>query len=136
MTGALIDSSVLIDIARDDPTWGAWSRDALRQAGENEPLFINQIIFAETAIAFQGGAPEYLTAAGVIQRRDLPWSAAGPAGKAHADYRRRGGTRQAILADFLIGAHAQVENLTLITRDPRRIRAAFPEVRIVAPQSV
>lgn len=136
MTGALIDSSVLIDIARDDPVWASWSRDALRQAGLEQPLFINQIILAETAMAFANAVPEHLAAAGLIQRRDLPWSAAGPAGQAHAEYRRRGGAREAILADFLIGAHAQVEQLTLVTRDPRRIRRAFPEVRIIAPEEI
>lgn len=132
--GSLIDSSVLIDIARDDPVWGPWSRGALRQAGESGPLFINQIIYAETAVAFGGGIPGFLAASGVVEKRDLPWSAAALAGKAHGDYRRRGGSRQAILADFLIGAHAQVEDLTLITRDPRRIHTAFPEVRIIAPE--
>jgi predicted nucleic acid-binding protein len=36
------------------------------------------------------------------------------------------------LPDFFIGAHAAVEDLTLLTRDPRRFRAYFPRLRFIA----
>ncbi|NBU28536.1 MAG: DNA-binding protein, partial [Caulobacteraceae bacterium] len=50
-----------------------------------------------------------------------------------AQYRRRGGARESILADFLIGAHAAVAGYALLTRDPRRVRAAFPGVELITP---
>ena len=31
MSGVLVDSNVLIDVAEDDPVWGAWSRGALER---------------------------------------------------------------------------------------------------------
>jgi predicted nucleic acid-binding protein len=34
--------------------------------------------------------------------------------------------------DFLIGAHAAVAGLTLLTRDARRYRRYFPKVRLIA----
>jgi len=37
------------------------------------------------------------------------------------------------MPDFYIGAHAAVEDLTLLTRDPARYRSYFPRLRIVAP---
>jgi predicted nucleic acid-binding protein len=44
-----------------------------------------------------------------------------------------GGTRRSPLPDFSIGAHATVSGMTLLTRDPRRYRAYFPKLKIVAP---
>jgi len=37
------------------------------------------------------------------------------------------------MPDFCIGAHAAIENLTLLTRDPKRYRQYFPKLRIIAP---
>ena len=39
-----------------------------------------------------------------------------------------------ILPDVLIGAHALVENLALLTRDGHRYRQAFPGLKLIRPQ--
>lgn len=63
----------------------------------------------------------------------LPWAAGFLAGKAFVRYRRSGGTRQSPLPDFYIGAHAAVNALQLLTRDPDRYRTYFPTVPLIAP---
>lgn len=68
-----------------------------------------------------------------IERIDLPWGAAHIAGQAFVAYRKRGGLKTAPLPDFYIYAHAQLENLTLLTRDARRCRTYFPKVKLIAP---
>ena len=62
----------------------------------------------------------------------IPLAASFLAG-AHASYRRAGGTRNAILPDFLIGAHAAVTGRPLLTRDPRRVAAYIPGTALIAP---
>ena len=42
----------------------------------------------------------------VLSLLPLPKTALLPAGKASAQYRQRGGTKQSVLADFFLGAHA------------------------------
>jgi predicted nucleic acid-binding protein len=57
-----------------------------------------------------------------------------PAAQAFGRYRKAGGTRISILPDFFIGAHAEVEGLTLITRDAARYRTYFPSVTLITPE--
>src|SRR5690348_4129513 len=59
---------------------------------------------------------------------DIPRAALFLAGKAFAQYRRVGGTKTGVLPDFLIGAHALVEGVSLITRDSARYRTYFPGI--------
>jgi hypothetical protein len=44
-------------------------------------------------------------------------------------------SRQMILLDVLIGAHALVENLALLSRDGLRYRQAFPGLKLITPQA-
>ena len=48
-------------------------------------------------------------------------------------YRRAGEARSSPLPDFYIGAHAEAEGLTLVTRDAARYRTYFPPVKLIAP---
>ena len=66
---------------------------------------------------------------------EIPAAAAFLAGHAHASYRRAGGSRETILPDFLIGAHAAVTNRPLLTRDARRVATYIPGATIIAPDS-
>ena len=55
------------------------------------------------------------------------------AGQAYRRYRRNGGERRRMLADFLIGAQAQVTERDLLTRDPQPYRTYLPDVRLITP---
>jgi hypothetical protein len=60
------------------------------------------------------------------------WRSAGRAFQAYAERRRKQrdhGTRR-LLADFLIGAHADIRSYRLISLDERLYRAAFPTLKI------
>src|SRR5690554_1981487 len=132
--GFLIDTKVLLDVATGDPLWADWSSDALAHCIRTGPVYINPLIYAEASVAFTtiDEADERMPAH-LLRRAPLPYAAGFLAAKAHQAYRRRGGSRAATLPDFYIGAHAVVEKLTLVTRDHRRYRTAFPTLRMLSP---
>jgi predicted nucleic acid-binding protein len=120
----------------DEGTWTQWSRQRLLNARDAADLVINPIVYAEASVRF-AVAEEFdrmITNSGFV-REDLPWPAAFKAGKAHHEYRSRGGERAGTLPDFFIGAHAEVQGYALLTRDPRRYRAYFPAVGLIAPDT-
>jgi len=131
----LVDSNVILDLVTDDPKWAQWSAEALSRAADESALAINPLIFAEVAIRFRTVEElEQLLPSAEFDRLELPYAAAFLAGKAFLSYRRRGGQRSAPFADFLIGAHAAVAGLRLLTRDARRYRTYFPTVELIAPE--
>jgi hypothetical protein len=52
VSGFLIDTSVLLDVAERDPLWLAWSREALETASNDGLLAINPVIYAEFSLAY------------------------------------------------------------------------------------
>ncbi len=134
MSGVLVDSSVLLDVATEDPRWFGWSAAALERAAERNVLVINPIVWAEVSVGFD--RVEELEAAlppSLYRRDPLPYDAGFLAGKAFLAYRRRGGTRRTPLPDFYIGAHAAIAGLRLLTRDAARYRTSFPRLEVLAP---
>jgi len=135
MADVMVDSNVLLDVLTEDPAWFAWSGRALEQAAQDHILVINPIIYAEVSIGF--GRIEDLEATlpeSMLVRRPIPLEAAFLAGKCFLEYRERGGRKRPPLPDFFIGAHAAVEQMTLLTRDASRYRSYFPTLRLVAPK--
>jgi len=56
------------------------------------------------------------------------------AAKAQAEYRRRGGKREILIPDFLIGANAEFYSKRLLTTNPRDFMGYFPEVEVITPK--
>jgi len=134
MGGTLVDSSVVLDLFTDAPIWGESSRRALAEASAMGELLIDDIVYAEVSVGFSRieALDEAIGGAGFVFA-PIPREALFLAGKAFLAYRRRGGTKSAPLPDFIIGAHAAVSGLPLLTRDPERVRAAYPRLRILVP---
>lgn len=132
----LVDSNVLIDVLHPDPNWFAWSREQIERGLMAGSLAINPLIYAEVGAYFRTLAElDEALPETAYRRLALPWKAGFLAGQAFRDYRRQGGTRSSPLPDFYIGAHAQTTGLTLLTRDARRYRTYFPELRLIAPDT-
>lgn len=133
--GTLVDSNVLLDILTQDAVWERWSSDALAEAAEAGPLFINAVVYAEVSIRFTTIEDlEDALPSQDYRREPIPWSAAFLAGKVFLDYRRNGGKRSTTLPDFFIGAHAATAGFDLLTRDAGRYRTYFPTVPLISPE--
>ena len=130
----LVDTCVLVDVSAGDARWAPWSAERLAQWSERGPLVINAIVFAEWCADFEHVADvnAAVMAFGLVLH-EVPRDALFLASRAHLQYRRRGGTRAMVLPDFLIGAHAAVERMPVLTRDKRRFEAYFPTLQIVSP---
>lgn len=131
----LLDANVLIDLLGHD-RFHQGSREAIIEAYEKGPIVISAIVWAELAVGvLREGELSSKIAWLRPKREPLPFEAAFPAGTAHRIYRERGGRRERTLPDFLIGAHALVAGHRLLTRDPARYRAYFPDLHIICPET-
>ena len=130
----LVDTNVVIDVATADPHWGAWSLNQLESAAASDGVAINDVVYAELSAGYRHTDELDNTLRTLrIAHAIIPKFALFLAGHAFRQYRRRRGVKTGVLPDFFIGAHAFVENATLLTRDPDRVRAYFPTVTVIAP---
>ena len=131
-----VDSNIVIDLVEKTARWSSWSREATGKAIANGPLLANAIVLAECAPRFESVEEElfYFDLTG-IKIAEIPATAAFRAGKAHRDYRRAGGERTSMVADFLIGAHASALGAKLLARDRQRFSSYFPELTLITPEN-
>lgn len=131
-----LDTNVLIDIIAPAQPWRDWSLERIEAAGGDDVLVIDQIVLAELASGFPGldTATAWLVTMG-IEVRILDEVAAFAAGLAFRHYRRSARDRTSILADFLIGAHADQLGATLLTRDVGIYRRYFPDLTLITPET-
>lgn len=131
----LVDTNVLLDVATGDSDWAEWSLNAVENEALKGPLYINAVVYAELSTRYPSveALDSFVGRIGV-QFIEIPRAAAFLAAKAYERYRSAGGTRTGVLSDFFIGAHAATLDIPVLTRDVRRYRTYFPNLRLVAPQ--
>jgi predicted nucleic acid-binding protein len=130
----LVDTNVLIDLVQDDSTWGQWSEEQLFAALQKGNLYINVVGYAELTPAFDdmSSLDAFLKRA-KITVKNISRPAAYLAGEAFLRYRKSKGTKTGVLADFFIGAQAESEGWTILTRDAARYKTYFKTVKLICP---
>jgi predicted nucleic acid-binding protein len=129
-----LDTNVLLDVLAPDPEFFEASTRALEEAASAGSLVVCDLVYAELSVHFesQQACDEFLEANDI--RVEALWREASfLAGRVWRAYRRQGGRRTRILADFLIGAHAQLQASRLLTRDRGFYRRMFPSLALVVP---
>lgn len=133
-----IDTNVIVALWANDAALSLAAETALEAAFRRGNLVVAAPVFAEL-IAAPGRTEEFVSSLlaenGVVIDWNLNesiWRSAGRAFQAYAERRRQQrdhGTRR-LLADFVIGAHADVHGYPLLSLDERLYRAAFPTLRV------
>ncbi len=131
-----VDTSVLLDIFFDEPGFRQPSLAALRACLAEGPLVACDVVWAEVRAVFDDDEAAARALAGIpVTYFEMDARAASRAGAAWGAYRRAGGPRDRVVADFLIGAHAVEQADRLLTRDRGFHRSAFGGLVLVDPST-
>jgi predicted nucleic acid-binding protein len=134
MKRLIIDTNILIDVTSDHLRFRDSSCVALEAAIRGSGAMINDVIWAEFSAPFADRAVFEQTVIDLnLEHQRIPADAWFIAAKVHLHYRQRGGAKQRILPDFIIGAHAKVIGAPILTRDTRPFEIYFPDVTLIMP---
>ncbi|MDB6036762.1 MAG: PilT protein domain protein [Verrucomicrobiales bacterium] len=128
-----LDSSVLLDVLLGDERHILKSKAALRQAHREGSLIISETALAEICpVLSEDEISEALADWNLIFVPSSKESAV-LAGRMYSAYLKRGGRRERVVPDFLIGAHAQVHAFRLLARDRGFYRDYFKDMKLWDP---
>ena len=150
-----VDTNILLDLLIPDATYGDVAERALAEAAQEGAVVLCEVVYAELAAHFPSrGELDAFVLETRLRLEPSGQDALYRAGQAWAAYaRRRASTptcprcgastnplcfncghpvlvRRHVLADFLIGAHAEVHADRLVTRDRGYFATYFPELRL------
>lgn len=129
-----IDTNILLDILLPNEKFCDASAAAMEDAAASGSLVVCDLVYAELCIHFpaQRDCDAFLDDS-QIRVEPLSRAAHFTASRAWRAYRQQGGRRSHILADVLIGAHAQVQATRLLSRDRGFYRKLFPNLHLIDP---
>jgi predicted nucleic acid-binding protein len=131
-----IDTNVLLDVLLPNDDFCDAAIEALEDSVSVGSLVICDLVYAELCVHFpaQRECDDFL-AANQIRVEPLTRAAHFAASRVWREYRRQGGPRARILADFLVGVHAEHQATRLLSRDRGFYGRLFPSLKLIDPGS-
>ena len=131
-----VDSSVLLDVLTGDARFADASAACLGDAlGQGEVVICSAVVAeVQTMLDTRETAMDTLSGMG-LRYLATTEVAAVRAGHMQRRFRDRGGRRERVVADFLIGAHALMQCSALITRDQGFFRDYFKGLKLIVPKA-
>ena len=131
-----LDSSVLIDVLIADPDYADASETAIADALAASDVVVCDAVVAEVQ-AMLDTSVNLMDTLETLGIRYQPGTeqAAMRAGHMNKRFRARGGRRERVVADFLIGAHAMLQCTAQITRDAAFFHDYFKGLKIIDPSA-
>jgi predicted nucleic acid-binding protein len=131
-----IDTNVLLDVLAPNEEFCETSVAALEEGANSGSLVVCDLVYAELCIHFSSQREcDGFLEGNEIRVEPLNKEAHFLASRVWRAYRKQGGRRTRILADFLIGAHAQIQATRLLSRDRGFYRKLFPSLDFFDPSS-
>lgn len=129
-----VDTSVVLDVVLGDPAFKDASLAALKAARDAGRLIACPVVWAEVRAALKDPdtVGELLGNAGIVFD-PFDQASAELAGDLWRAYRRAGGTRDHLIPDFLVGAHARARAARLLARDRGFFRTHFSGLAVIEP---
>lgn len=129
-----IDTNVLLDVLLPNDDFCDAAMAAIEQSITAGSLVICDVVYAELCVHFsaQQDCDDFLDA-NQIRVEALTRASQFAASRVWREYRHQGGPRARILADFMVGAHAQFQATRLLSRDRGFYRKLFPALTLGDP---
>jgi hypothetical protein len=131
-----IDTNILLDVLTADDNFYQMSADAIEFSATSGSLIICDLVYAELCVHFRSQREcDAFLDGNQIRMEALTKEAHFLASRAWRTYRKQGGQRTRILADFLIGAHAEIQATRLLSRDRGFYGKMFPSLNVYDPSA-
>ncbi len=132
-----VDTNIFLDVFLDDPQYGQSSFAALSKALADGDVVVSDVVWSETGAAFDDKA-EFVDVMERLGVKFLPMSR--DAATRAAELWRQAKSRKAmppkrVVADFLVGAHAEECADRLLTRDRGFYRDYFAKLNVTDPSA-
>jgi predicted nucleic acid-binding protein len=129
-----VDTNILLYLLNENEELHQWAKDAVEERKIHGPLIICDVVYSEFSVGMESvERTNEAVAELALERLRFSNEALFHAGKAYKEHKARGGKRSNVLADFLIGAQAELEDAPLLTNNAKDYASYFPKVTIIQP---